>query len=45
MTYQQVADELGIPYEFFSAALAVQTIALQSNCAVIIDTRPAPKAN
>ena len=44
MTLQYLADQLGIPFEFFAAAQAI-AIALARGQCVIVDPRPIPKSN
>ncbi len=44
MTMQYLADQLGIPFEFFAAAQAI-AIALKSGQRVIVDPSPTPKSN
>jgi hypothetical protein len=44
MTMQYVADQLGIPFEFYAAAQAI-AIALRNGQRVIIDPAPAPRGN
>lgn len=44
MTMQNIADQLGIPFEFFAAASAIAT-ALASGQCVIIDPSPVRPTN
>lgn len=44
MTMQYIADQLGIPFEFFAAASGI-AVALQTGQRVIIDPSPTPKSN
>jgi hypothetical protein len=44
MTMQYLADQLGIPFEFFAAASGI-AVALQTGQRVIIDPQPLPKSN
>ena len=44
MTMQYIADQLGIPFEFFAAAQGIAS-ALASGKPVIIDPAPAPKGH
>lgn len=44
MTMQNIADQLGLPFEFFSAAIAIM-IALKSGQKVIVDPAQALRFN
>lgn len=44
MTIQQLADALGLPFEFVAAALAITEV-LMTGQPVLVDPAPAPKAN
>jgi hypothetical protein len=44
LTIQNLADALGLPFEFVSAAIAISMV-LQSGQPVIVDPAPQPKAN
>lgn len=44
MSMQHIADALGLPFEFVSAAMAI-TAVLQSGRSVLVDPAPATKAH
>jgi len=44
MTFQNLADALGLPFEFVSAAVAIMTV-LQSGRPVIVEPSEAEKVN
>ena len=44
MTMQNIADELGIPFEFFAGALAMY-VELELGVPTVIDLSPAPNAH
>jgi hypothetical protein len=44
MTMQYIADQLGVPFEFFAAAQGIM-LALKSGKRVIIDPAPSPPNN
>lgn len=45
MTYEYMAEQLGIPFEVFAAALALEIVAQDPRCAVAVDASHTPKAN
>ena len=44
MTMQNIADEIGIPFEYFACALAMYA-ELALGIPTVVDLSPAPKAN